>query len=84
VTNNGPSDAANLSVTDNLPVNVALVSATPGYTTVGSQIIWTNLGTLTANAATSLSLTVTAPVKGGITNTASAGSPTLDRHRRTT
>ena len=78
VTNSGPSGAANLSVTDNLPVNVVLVSATAGSMTSGSQLIWTNLGTLAANATTNLSVTVTAPVRGSITNTASAGSPTPD------
>ena len=65
VSNAGPSSAASLSVTDNLPANITFVSATAGYVTNGSQLVWTNLGTLLANSATNLSITVTAPVRGG-------------------
>ncbi len=78
VTNSGPSSSQNLSVTDSLPANVTLVSATTGFIVNGGQLIWTNLGALAANAATNLSLTVTAPLRGSVTNTASAGSPTGD------
>jgi large repetitive protein len=79
VTNLGPGAAANLSVTDNLPAAVSFVSSTAGATLVGSQLVWTNLGSLAANAATNLTVTVTAPVTGvSLTNLASAGSPTSD------
>jgi uncharacterized repeat protein (TIGR01451 family) len=79
VTNLGPGAAASLSVTDNLPAAVALVSSTAGATLNGSQLVWTNLGSLAANAATNLAVTVTAPLTGiSLTNLASAGSPTSD------
>ena len=79
ITNLGPGVAANLSVTDNLPAAVSFVSSTAGATLAGSQLVWTNLGSLAANAATNLTVTVTAPVTGvSLTNLASAGSPTSD------
>ncbi len=79
VTNFGPGTAASLSVTDDLPAAVSFVSATAGATLVGSQLVWTNLGSLAAGAAVSLTVTVTAPVSGvNLTNLASGGSPTSD------
>ena len=79
VTNLGPGTAASLAVTDNLPSAVNFVSATAGVTINGSQIVWTNLGSLAAGAATNLIVTVTAPVSSvTLTNLASSGSPTSD------
>ena len=79
VTNLGPGTAASLSVTDDLPASVSFVSATVGAARNGSQLVWTNLGSLAANAATNLIVTVTAPVTGvTLTNVAGAGSPTSD------
>jgi uncharacterized repeat protein (TIGR01451 family) len=79
VTNLGPGSAASLSVTDNLPSAVSFVSATVGATLNGSQLVWTNLGSLAASAATNLTVTVTAPISGvNLTNLASGGSPTSD------
>jgi uncharacterized repeat protein (TIGR01451 family) len=79
VTNFGPSAAANLSVTDNLPAGLAFSSALPNNVKItGSQIVWTNLGTFAANAVTNLTLNVTVTSRGIVTNFASAGSPTLD------
>src|ERR1019366_2599877 len=79
VTNLGPGTAASLSVTDNLPSAVSFVSATAGATLNGSQLVWTNLGSLAASAAMNLTVTVTAPVSGmNLTNLASGGSPTSD------
>ena len=79
VTNLGPGVAVSLSVTDALPSDVGFVSATPGATLNGSQLVWANLGPLAAGAATNLTVTVTAPISGGsLTNLASGGSPTSD------
>ena len=79
VTNLGPGAAASLSVTDNLPSAVGFVSATTGTTINGSLVVWTNLGSLAAGAATNLTVTVTAPVTGAsLTNLAAGGSPTSD------
>ncbi len=79
VTNFGPGTAANLSVTDNLPSTVTLVVTPPGVLVNGGQLVWTNLGSLAANAATNLTVSVTAPLATlSLTNIAGAGSPTSD------
>ena len=79
VTNLGPGTAASLAVTDDLPSAVNFVSATAGVTINGSQIVWTNLGSLAAGAATNLMVIVTAPVSSvTLTNLTSSGSPTSD------
>ena len=79
VTNLGPGPAASLSVTDSLPSAVSFVSASGGGTTNGGQVVWANLGSLAAGAATNLTVTVTAPVSGAsLTNLASGGSPTSE------
>ncbi|TAL07200.1 MAG: tandem-95 repeat protein, partial [Verrucomicrobia bacterium] len=77
VTNAGPSTASSVTVTDALPANLTFVSASAGGVFSGGNVTW-SLGSLAANASTNLTLTVTAPVKGGITNAASVGSPTGD------
>lgn len=79
VTNFGPSTATSLSVTDDLPVGLIFVSASPSAATNGSgQVIWTNIGDLAANTTTNLTLTVISTLETTVTNVASAGSPTLD------
>jgi VCBS repeat-containing protein len=79
VTNLGASTAGSLSVTDSLPATVAFVSATPIATLNGSQVVWTNLGSLAANASTNLTVTVTPSNSGGsLTNVAVAASSTPD------
>src|SRR6185369_14111031 len=78
VANAGPSAASSVTVTDALPVNVTFVSASAGGELSGGNVIWTNLGGLAAGASTNLTLTVTAPLQGGLTNVASVGSPTGD------
>ena len=79
VTNFGPGAAANLSVTDSLPAAVSFVSSSAGATLSGSQLVWTNLGSLGAGAATNLIVTVAAPLTGvSLTNIASVGSPSSD------
>jgi uncharacterized repeat protein (TIGR01451 family) len=79
VTNFGPSTATALSVTDNLPAGLIFVSASPATTTnAANQVIWANVTDLAAGAVTNLTLTVRAPARGGVTNTASGGSPVFD------
>src|SRR4029450_9244860 len=81
VTNNGADAAAGLTVTDDLPSNVAFVSATGTDWTcnlssgkvVGAR---TSLG---VGAAPPITITVTAPAAGGtITNTASIAATSSD------
>lgn len=60
VTNNGPSDTADLTVVDTLPAGVTFVSASDSGdgTSVPGQVTWT-LGALTAGTSQSLTVTVT-------------------------
>jgi uncharacterized repeat protein (TIGR01451 family) len=79
VTNAGPSTASSLVVTDSLPASVTFVSAVPSATTNASnQVIWSSLGNLTSGASTTLTLIVTAPASGVLSNSVTAGSPTGD------
>jgi large repetitive protein len=78
VTNLGPSTASSVTVTDALPAGLRFVSATTGWKTNGSQVVWTNLGSLAAGATTNLSLTVYAGTNGVVSNTANVGGPTYD------
>ncbi len=77
VTNFGPSVASSVVVTDTLPTGVAFVNASGGGTIGGGAVTW-NLGALAISQASNLTVTVTTPVSGTITNIASVGSPTPD------
>ncbi len=69
VVNNGPSDAANLSVADTLPAGVTFVSATgAGWTctNVGNVSVTCTRPALAAGAtAPTITVTVTAPAQAG-------------------
>ncbi|MEI7533318.1 MAG: SdrD B-like domain-containing protein, partial [Verrucomicrobiae bacterium] len=77
VTNLGPTPASLVVVTDTLPVGVTFVSASGGGVTNAGLVTW-NLGTLTNNQTSNLTVIVTAPVSGSLTNTANVNSPTPD------
>ncbi len=83
VVNNGPSDAANLTVTDALPAGVTFVSATgTGWvcTNAGNVSVTCTRPALAAGAlAPTITVTVTAPAQAGsLSDTASVASPTSD------
>jgi uncharacterized repeat protein (TIGR01451 family) len=80
VTNYGPSAATNVTVTDPLPAGLTFLGTTGGgATNTQGQVIWPNLGTLAANSAFNLTLTVQAGVGvTSLTNVANVGSPTTD------
>ena len=77
VTNLGPSPASSVVVTDTLPASVTFVSATGGGLNNSGVVNWT-LGTLTSGQVSNLTVTVTAPASGSLTNTATVASPTGD------
>src|ERR1700737_4505239 len=70
VTNNGPSDATGVQITDLLPAGLAYVSATPsqGTYTTGTGI-W-NIGAVASGASVTLALIATVTATGSLTNTA--------------
>jgi uncharacterized repeat protein (TIGR01451 family)/gliding motility-associated-like protein len=80
ISNNGPSDAQNVSIADNLPVELSFVSASASYGSWSSPT-WT-IGILAAN--TSQTLTIVANVDASIlqssviSNTATISSTTTD------
>jgi uncharacterized repeat protein (TIGR01451 family) len=79
VTNNGPSAAAGLVITDTLPAGVNFSSTSPGCTESGGAVTCT-LASLVAGASTPLMITVDVdPATAGIlTNTAVVTSTTAD------
>ena len=79
VTNNGPSTAVSVVVTDRLPANVTFISATGGGTTNASltNVFWT-VSNLASGAVVNLGLTVQAPAGGGVSNWVVVGSSTAE------
>ncbi|HNG32228.1 MAG TPA: SBBP repeat-containing protein, partial [Blastocatellia bacterium] len=74
VTNQGPSPAAGVTVTDVLPANVGFVSATTsqGACTNNAGTVTCNVGKLAAQASATITLTVMPTVAGALANTARA------------
>jgi uncharacterized repeat protein (TIGR01451 family) len=73
VTNNGPSPATNVTVTDQLPSGPAFVSAIPpqGSTCNGTTTITCNLGSIANGSVAIVNITITPQTPGQLTNTAS-------------
>ncbi len=77
ITNLGPSSADGVVVTDAIPAGVTFVSASGGGVNNGGIVNWA-VGTLNSGQVSNLTLTVTAPASGSLTNTALVSSGTLD------
>ncbi len=79
VTNDGPSDAQNVVITDSLPAEVTLVS-TSGCTEDPSGVPTCSLGTIAAGSSKLIMIDVVVDpgAPGSITNNASVGSGTSD------
>ena len=73
LTNNGPSNATNVTVADTLPAGLTFVSAVPSSGTSFVAPTWT-IPSLTANSSATLQLNVLVTQVGGITNTAQVTS----------
>src|SRR5208282_1817519 len=77
VTNFGPSSAGGVVVTDALPANVTFVGASGGGANNAGVVNW-SLGTLTSGQVSNVTVTVTAPASGSLTNVASVSASTAD------
>jgi uncharacterized repeat protein (TIGR01451 family) len=73
VTNNGPSSATGVTVTDTLPAGLTYVSNDCGASFASPTLTW-SVGALAATASATCNLTVTVTQPGTITNTATATS----------
>lgn len=72
VTNQGPTNATSVYVTNVIPANVGLVSVTPSqgsHTIVGNTVI-VSLGSLARNASASVQMVVVPTLLGSVTNLA--------------
>jgi uncharacterized repeat protein (TIGR01451 family) len=76
VTNNGPSDAAGVSVADPLPAGYTLVSATPSTGSYTAPT-WT-IGALANGSSASLTIVATMQGTGSYTNVATVTATTTD------
>jgi uncharacterized repeat protein (TIGR01451 family) len=77
LTNTGPSPASDVVVSSALPAGVTFVSASDDGTHDAGVVTW-SLASLASGATTNLSLTVTAPADGTLTNTAASIAATTD------
>src|SRR5256886_1843378 len=76
VSNNGPSDATGVQITDQLPAGLTFVSATPSVGTYDSATgVW-NIGALASAGSATLTLSATGTTTGSITNTATKTAET--------
>jgi uncharacterized repeat protein (TIGR01451 family) len=78
VTNNGPSTATNVLVTDKLPASLTFISSTPGLDYNTATGLWT-VGSLASGASASLQITATINQSAVITTTASQTHTEADR-----
>ena len=77
VTNAGPSAAFSTVLTDTLPASAGFLSASPGCA-YSNGAVTCNFGLFPAGAASNLIISVTAPVPGLLTNTATLATATPD------
>jgi len=76
-TNQGPSTATNVVVTDKLPGNAAFQSASGVYVLTNNTVTWPSM-TLSNGMSTNFTVVLTAPASGGLTNIALSTSGTFD------
>ncbi|MCH8309436.1 MAG: DUF11 domain-containing protein, partial [Chloroflexi bacterium] len=80
VTNNGPSSATNVVLTDVLPSGVSFGSATPSQGNCGAVggTVTCNLGSLSNGQSALVTIVVTPGAQGNITNTANVTAAEID------
>ncbi|MFN7944385.1 MAG: IPT/TIG domain-containing protein [Blastocatellia bacterium] len=82
VTNNGPSVASGITVTDTLPSGVTFVSASSagGNCTLSNGTVTCNLNNLNSGSGHNVSIVVTPTTAGTVTNSASVSSSSTDNN----
>jgi uncharacterized repeat protein (TIGR01451 family) len=78
VTNLGPTEATNVIVSDVLPAGITFVSSTGGAVPSAGVVAWPAINSLAPASSASFDITVTSPLSGTISNSASATSGTSD------
>ena len=79
VSNTGPQDATNVTVTDPLPASMTFVSATPSQGTCsGTTTVTCNLGAMPSPSQATLTVVVTPTQAGSFTNTATIAATEPD------
>src|SRR5262249_50412788 len=79
VTNNGPSAATGVTLTDTLPASTTFVSVmTNKGSCTGTSTVNCNLGTLASGASATITIAVTPTAVGTISNTASVTGSEFD------
>jgi len=80
VSNLGPDTASTVMLTNTLPAGANLISAaaTQGTLVTNANVITASIGSLSTNASASVTLVFAPTATGGITVTATAGSPNAD------
>jgi uncharacterized repeat protein (TIGR01451 family) len=76
-TNNGPTTATGVTVSDAVPANSTFVSASPGCA-LAAGVVTCTAGTLASGASQAFSVTVQAGSGGSIVNTATVGGNQTD------
>jgi len=76
-TNNGPTTATGVTVSDPVPANSTFVSASPGCA-LAAGVVTCSAGTLASGASQSFTVTVTAGSGGSIVNSATIGGNQSD------
>jgi len=78
ITNNGPTTATNVTVSDTLPAGTAFVTGSAGCS-VAAGVVTCTIGTLAPGASTAVGVTLsTPPAPGLLTNTASVSATETD------
>jgi uncharacterized repeat protein (TIGR01451 family) len=79
VTNNGPSAATNVTITDALPAGTTFVSAIPSQgTCAGTTTVICSAGSLGSGGSMTITLAVTAPSSGPVINNATVSATETD------
>ncbi|EEF60482.1 conserved repeat domain protein [Pedosphaera parvula Ellin514] len=77
ITNLGPSSASSVTFTDALPANVTFVSASPGCTLIGTNVVC-NLGTVGSGTSSNIIVTVNPTVATSLNNKVAVAAATSD------